>query len=59
MARRADPARIDAARRAGFRNRLIGSGMPEERADSMMVARMAEAAQRGVLESDNGFWQFC
>lgn len=59
MSRRSTPARLEEARRAGFRNRLIGSGISEERADSVMAAWMTEAALRGLRESDNGFWQSC
>lgn len=59
MARRSTAARLEEARRAGFRNRLIGSGMSEERADSLIAIWSGEAALRGMRESDNGFWQSC
>jgi hypothetical protein len=59
MSRRSTPARLEEARRAGFRNRRVGSGVPEERADSLMAAWTADAALRGVRDSDNGFWQSC
>ena len=59
MSRRSTPARLEEARRTGFRNRLIGSGMLPDRADAVMAAWTTEAAQRGLRESDNGFWQSC
>jgi hypothetical protein len=38
MARRADPARIDTAREAATRNRLIGTGLSEAIADARIAA---------------------
>ena len=48
MARRADPERIDEARRAALRNALTGSGMAPEVAERWLVAWVDEAASRGV-----------
>lgn len=56
MSRRSTPARLEEARRAGFRNRLIGTGMLPERVDAAMAAWDAEAALRGVSEAQRGFW---
>lgn len=38
IARRADPARIEEARRAAVRNSLIGEGVTEATADAWMAA---------------------
>lgn len=56
MSRRSTPARLEEARRAGFRNRLIGSGMLPDRADAAMAAWEAEAALRGLSERTGGYW---
>jgi hypothetical protein len=56
MSRRPDPARIDEARRAGNRNRLMGEGVTEETADAWIAAWEAEAARRG-LKRGQEFWQ--
>ena len=55
MARRSTPARLEEARRAATRNRLIGSGLSEERADALIAAWDAEAARRG-LARDLWYW---
>jgi hypothetical protein len=44
MSRRADPARIDEARRAAIRNRLVGEGVTEASADTWISAWGARAA---------------
>ena len=56
MSRRATPERIDAAHRAGTRNRLIGEGVPEPAADAWIAAWEAQAAQEG-LERGSAYWQ--
>jgi hypothetical protein len=56
MARRPDPERIDQARRAANRNRLIGEGVTEETADAWIAAWEAQAAQDG-LERGSAYWQ--
>jgi len=48
MSRRSDPARIDKAREAATRNRLIGTGLTEATADSWIAAWEAQAAQDGL-----------
>ena len=55
MSRRSTPERIDQARRAATRSRLIGEGMTEETADARMAAWVAEAAQEG-LERGAAYW---
>lgn len=50
MARRSDPTRIDAARREATRQRLLSTGMPPDRVDSLMAAWEAEAGRRGLPE---------
>jgi hypothetical protein len=54
MARRADPARIDAARREATRQRLLGTGMLAERVESLLGAWEEEATRRG-LPADGRF----
>ena len=48
MARRADPARIETARRQATRQRLLSTGMLPERVDALMAAWVAEADNRGL-----------
>jgi hypothetical protein len=48
MTRRADPTRIDTARRDATRQRLLGTGMLPERADALMAAWQAEATRQGL-----------
>ena len=55
MARRADPARIDEAREAATRNRLIGEHMGEATADAWLAA-WAEQAARDELERGEAHW---
>jgi hypothetical protein len=56
MSRRADPARIDEARRAATRNRLIGGGVTEATADAWIAAWDVKAAQDG-LEPGREYWE--
>jgi hypothetical protein len=56
MSRRSTPERIDAARRAATRNRLIGERVTEARADAWIAAWEARAAQDG-LERGSAYWQ--
>jgi hypothetical protein len=56
MSRRADPARIDEARRAAIRNRLIGEGMTAATAEAWIAAWDAEAARDG-LEPGRVYWE--
>jgi hypothetical protein len=55
MSRRADPARIDDARRAATRNRLMGEGMTEATADAWIAAWQEQAARDG-LERGAAYW---
>ena len=48
MSRRSDPARIDKAREAATRNRLIGTGLTEATAASWIAAWEAQAARDGI-----------
>jgi hypothetical protein len=56
MPRRADPARIDTAREAATRNRLIGDGTTEETADAWIAAWHAQAAKDGI-ERGSAYWE--
>ena len=56
MSRRADPARIDEARRAAIRNRLIGDGMTEATAAVWIAAWDAQAVLDG-LEPGRLYWE--
>ena len=56
MSRRADPARIDQARRAAIRNRLIGEGVTEATAEAWIAAWDAHAAEHG-LEPGREYWE--
>jgi hypothetical protein len=49
------PERIDVARRAATRNRLIGEGVTEATADAWIAAWEARAAENG-LERGNAYW---
>ena len=55
MSRRGDPARIDEARKAATRNRLIGDRMTEATADAWIAAWEAQAARDGV-ERGAAYW---
>jgi hypothetical protein len=56
MARRSTPERIDQARRAATRNRLIGEGATETTADAWIAAWEVQAAQ-DRLERGSFYWQ--
>jgi hypothetical protein len=56
MSRRSTPARIDDARRAATRNRLIGERVTPETAQAWIAAWEAQAAQDG-LEHGRGYWE--
>jgi hypothetical protein len=56
MARRADPQRIDEARRAAFRNNLVGSGMSVETAERWCDAWEIEATGPGISRDEWGYW---
>lgn len=55
MSRRADPARIHAARRAAVRNGLMDYGMSLEDAERWCDAWEIEAASQG-LARDGDYW---
>ena len=55
MTRRTDPTRIDAAREAATRNRLIGDRLDEGRADAWLAAWAAQAARDGI-ERGEAYW---
>jgi hypothetical protein len=56
MSRRAAPARIDEARRAATRNRLIGEGVTEATADAWIAGWDAQAARDGI-EPGRVYWE--
>jgi len=56
FARRADPERIDQARRVATRNGLTDYGMPKEEAERWCDAWELEAAGRG-LQKDAVYWE--
>ena len=56
MSRRSTPERIDQARHAATRSRLIGEGVTEETADVWIAAWEAPAARDG-LERGSAYWQ--
>jgi hypothetical protein len=56
VSHRADLARIDEARRAATRNRLIGERVIEATADAWIAAWEAQAAQDGV-ERGSADWE--
>jgi len=55
MSRRSTPERIDEARRAATRNRLMGEGVTPATADAWLAA-WAEQAARDGLERDGAYW---
>jgi hypothetical protein len=55
MSRRSTPGRLEAARHAGVRARLIGERVTEETADAWLAAWEAKAAGDGV-ERGSGYW---
>jgi hypothetical protein len=56
MSQRSTPERIDEARRAATRNRLIGERMTPETADAWIAAWEAKAAEDG-LERGSAYWE--
>jgi hypothetical protein len=56
MSRRANPARIDGARRVAIRNRLIGERVTEATADAWIAAWGVKAEQDG-LEPGRIYWE--
>jgi hypothetical protein len=57
MARKPDPARIYAARRAAVGSNLTGAGMAPEDAERWLLTWEDHAAQNGVDRTDREFWQ--
>ena len=55
MSRRSTLERIDAARRASTRTRLIGEGVTRERADDWIARSEAEASRIGP-QRDGAYW---
>ena len=55
MSRRSTPQRIDQAREAATRSRLIGDGVTPETADAWIVA-WAEQAARDGRERGAAYW---
>lgn len=58
MSRRSTPERIDEARRAATRNRLIGEGLAPTRADEWIARWEVQAAGEG-LPRDAAYWDGC
>jgi hypothetical protein len=56
MSRRADPARIDQARRPAIRNRLMGESATEATADAWIAAWDAEGVKDGI-EPGSVYWE--
>jgi hypothetical protein len=56
MSRRSTPQRIDEARRAATRNRVIGERVTPETADAWIAAWEAQAAQDGP-ERGAAYWE--
>ena len=57
MARKPDPVRIYAARRAATEARLRGSGMPQDVAQRWLADWEAFAAQEGLDRGAGDFWE--
>jgi hypothetical protein len=55
VSRRADPERIQAARRAATVERLVGEGELRTRAETLVAAWEAQAGQGG-LERGSAYW---
>ena len=55
MSRRSDPTRIDEARRAATRSRLIGEGATEATAEAWIAAWEAQATRDG-LQRGVSYW---
>ena len=56
MARRADPQRIFAARRAAIRNVLASEGMVEETAEAWCDAWQGEGERLGLDRLSSEYW---
>ena len=56
MSRRADPEKLYVAHRAGVQRRLMGTGMPEDRADAWIAAWEKETAGREDLGRGGRYW---
>jgi hypothetical protein len=56
MSRRSTPERIDQARRAATRGRLIGEGATEETADAWIAAWERQAAHDGI-DRGAAYWE--
>ena len=56
MSRRSTPERLDVARHAATRERLIGQHVTEATADSWIAAWEAQAAREG-LPRDGRYWE--
>ncbi len=56
MSRRSTPERIDEARHAATRRRLILAGVTEANADAWIAAWEAQAARDG-LPRDGAYWE--
>jgi hypothetical protein len=54
--RRSIPERLYQARRAE-RNHMLGQGVPEDRAETLLTAWEAEARTRGLDPARAAFWQ--
>jgi len=57
MARKPDPVRIYAARRAATEARLRTSGMPQDLAERWLADWEAHAAQEGLDRDAHDFWE--
>ena len=55
MARRSTPERLDEARNAATRYRLMGEGMTEATANALLAAWADQAAREGI-ERGAGYW---
>ncbi len=55
MSRRADPQRLDEARRIATRNRLMGAGLTDASADALMAAWEAREP-REMRERGGAYW---
>jgi hypothetical protein len=56
MARRADPERINQARRAAIRNALTSEGMPQELAETWCHSWEVRAAELGLDRLTSDYW---
>jgi hypothetical protein len=56
MSRRSTPERLDEARHAATRQRLIGQGVTEATADAWIAAWEAQATRDGLVR-DGRYWE--